>query len=559
MISRLRRWGAFGLRGQIVGAVLVTTVVTLVVAAIVLLPQLDQSLRTASQTSLRTDIVDAKADIQDLAKIDYFQLAVLSVDSLKGTREYRRARLANNALQSALDSLKSRLGTDDVYLIGYIDPSGHGHPVALGGAAESAAAMAAMKSDSFKDVTHAFFHTRYFRPYMSFGNIDGQQMVRASIRLPDDAVLAVRKSNDEIPTAAKAVARSFEIAALAGLLLTGLLAIPLAATLARRLQRLREAAQRVAEEGTSAVVPTDRARDEVGDLSRSFAIMQRRLAHQEEARRAFVATASHELRTPLASLEGMLELVSDDLSAANPDLEEATALLERARAQSRRLSRLAADLLDLSRIDAEVPLRSEPVELGELARAVLAEFERISLERRVRLTLATSTSRDDIGDDVGHEVGEHAPVWVLADPGKIAQILRILLDNALRVAPPGSAVTIALGASGLSVIDRGPGVCVAEREVIFERFKRGSETGGQAGFGLGLAIGRELARLMGGDLTLADTPPEAAMATANRTNAIPHGDTETDTQAGATFTLALPAAEGPVSPAASEPARAGRQ
>jgi signal transduction histidine kinase len=520
MISRLRRWGAFGLRGQIVGAVLVTTVVTLVVAAIVLLPQLNQSLRTASQTSLRKDIVDAQAEIQKLATIDYFQLAVLSVDSLQGTREYRRARVANNALQSALDSLKSRLGTDDVYLIGYIDPSGHGHPVALGGAAASAAAMAAMRSDSFKDVPIAFFHRPDFRPYMSFGDVDGQQMVRASIRLPDDAVLAVRKSNDEIPTAARAVARSFEIAALAGLLLTGLLAIPLAATLARRLQRLREAAQRVAEEGAGAVVPTDRARDEVGDLSRSFAIMQRRLAHQEEARRAFVATASHELRTPLASLEGMLELVADDLSAADPDLEEATSLLERARAQSRRLSRLAADLLDLSRIDAEVPLRSEPVELGELARAVLAEFERISQQREVPAILA----------------GGHAAVWVLADPGKIAQILRILLDNALRVAPPGSEVRIELGASGLSVIDQGPGVCDAEREVIFERFKRGSETGGQAGFGLGLAIGRELARLMGGDLTLAD-----------------------ESRVGATFTLALPTAEGPASPAASEPARAGRQ
>jgi signal transduction histidine kinase len=535
MISRLRRWGAFGLRGQIVGAVLVTTVVTLVVAAVVLLPQLNQSLRTASQTSLRTDIGDAKAEIKKLGQIDYFQLSVLSLSNLRGTPEYRQARAANDQLTDALDALKSRLGTDNVYLIGYIDPSGHGRPVALGGAGENPATAAEMAKDSFKDVQHAFFDKRDYRPYMSFGSIDGEQMVRASIRLPDDAVLAVRKSNDEIPTAAKAVARAFEIAALAGLLLTGLLAIPLAATLARRLQRLREAAQAVAEEGAGAVVPTDRARDEVGDLSRSFATMQRRLKHQEEARRAFVATASHELRTPLASLEGMLELVADDLSAANPDLEDATALLERARAQSRRLSRLAADLLDLSRIDAEVALRSEPVELGELARAVLAEFELSSHARGVRATLAASPAT--LTDDAGEDGGRPAGVWVRADPGKIAQILRILLDNALRVAPAGSEVKIELSPCGLSVMDRGPGVAVAEREVIFERFKRGAETDGQAGFGLGLAIGRELARLMGGDLTLADTMPGMT---------------------GATFTLTLPVAEGSASPTDSEPARAGR-
>ena len=76
--------------------------------------------------------------------------------------------------------------------------------------------------------------------------------------------------------------------------------------------------------------------------------MGRRLHQQEEARRAFVATASHELRTPLTSLEGMLELLDEDLGEQQPDLADARILLARARAQSRRLGRLAADLLDLS-------------------------------------------------------------------------------------------------------------------------------------------------------------------------------------------------------------------
>ncbi|HET9074676.1 MAG TPA: HAMP domain-containing sensor histidine kinase [Solirubrobacteraceae bacterium] len=488
-------WRARGLRYQIVGSVLVTTVVTLVVAAIVLLPQLEQSLRTASEKSLYKDIVNAHGQVTALARLDYTLLPLLSSQFANApglTRELLDAQRARTELAGGLTRLKQRLGTDDVYLIGYIDASGHGRLVAPGLADASADATL---HDSFTDVSASFLRRApLFRPMLSFGHLGGQQVVRATIRLPDDAVIAVRKSIDEIPTAARAVARSFEVAALAGLLLTGLLAIPLAATLARRLQHLREAAQRVAVEGASAEVPVDRARDEVGDLSRSFAIMQRRLVQQEEARRAFVATASHELRTPLASLEGMLELAADDLTGPQPDVSDATALLERARAQSRRLSRLAADLLDLSRIDAAVPLRSEPVELSEIVRAVLAEFE---------LSLAEHRVHGEVGGATG-------AVWVRADPGKVAQILRILLDNALRVAPPESAITVLLDSEGLTVSDQGPGVAPAERELIFERFQRGAATGGEAGFGLGLAIGRELARRMHGELALAESGTGAA-------------------------------------------------
>jgi signal transduction histidine kinase len=266
----------------------------------------------------------------------------------------------------------------------------------------------------------------------------------------------------------------------------------------------------VGAHGTGTEFPVDRARDEVGDLARSFAIMQRRLNQQEEARRAFVATASHELRTPLASLDGMLELLADDLRSGAVDLADATALLERARVQSRRLGRLAADLLDLSRLDAEVQLRSEPVELCELCRAVVAEFELASADRGVEVLLQEDAEA----------------VWALGDPGSVARILRILLDNALRVAPRGSHVSVELGASPrpwLSVKDQGPGVPAEEQAMIFQRFKRGRETYGEAGFGLGLAIGRELAQRMHGSLDLVDSPGP-----------------------GATFTVTLSAARAPI-------------
>ena len=126
----------------------------------------------------------------------------------------------------------------------------------------------------------------------------------------------------------------------------------------------------------------------------------------------------------MTSLDGMLELLDDDLRYDAPDLEDARALLDRARAQSRRLGRLAADLLDLSRLDAKVDLRSEPVELGELSRAVMAEFELGTDERGIVTRLM--------------EHGE--AVWAIGDPGSIARILRILLDNAVRVSPSGARV-----------------------------------------------------------------------------------------------------------------------
>jgi signal transduction histidine kinase len=305
------------------------------------------------------------------------------------------------------------------------------------------------------------------------------------------------------------VRTAFLVAALVALGLTLVLGIPLSARIVRRLRVLRHAALRLAHGGPGVEIPVDRARDEVGDLARSFALMQSQLQRQEEARRAFVSTASHELRTPLATLDGMLELLEEDLRSGDPDLDDAQSLVESARAQSHRLGRLAADLLDLSRIDAQVELRSEPVELSELSRAVLAEFE-------IGITLhQLSTALDDVT----------GPVWAMADPGSVARIVRILVDNAVRLSPEGGRITVELrngDRASLSVSDQGPGVPLDERDLIFERFMRGREATGRAGFGLGLAIGRELAERMGGELVL-------------------------DEQAGpgARFTLRLPAAKAP--------------
>ena len=91
-------------------------------------------------------------------------------------------------------------------------------------------------------------------------------------------------------------------------------------------------------------------------------------------------------------------------------------------------------------------------------------------------------------------------MWALRRPRRVARIVRILLDNAVRLSPEGGEVTVELRNgehASLTVRDEGPGVAPEERELIFERFQRGRAASGSAGFGLGLAIGRELANADG--------------------------------------------------------------
>jgi signal transduction histidine kinase len=302
--------------------------------------------------------------------------------------------------------------------------------------------------------------------------------------------VALRGQLKEAQTAVRVVKHAFLEAAAIAFAAALVLGLALAMRLARRLRSLRDSALRVANGGTDVEVISDSAHDEVGDLTRAIGTMQVRLGEQERARRRFVSTASHELRTPLASLQLRLGLLKEDLSGREPDLAAAREELARAEAQTEGLSKLAGDLLDLSRIDAGVELRREPLELGELCRVVLGEFG-------ARL------------DEEGRTVELAAPLasWTLADPAAVARIVRILIDNALKFSPPATLVTVDVGRDGgaatVSVRDRGPGVPRAERELIFERFGRGgARTNG--GFGLGLAIGRELALRMGGDLRLDD-------------------------------------------------------
>jgi signal transduction histidine kinase len=284
------------------------------------------------------------------------------------------------------------------------------------------------------------------------------------------------------------VERRVLFAAGAALLVALLLGYVGARMFARRIRRLERAADRIAS-GRFDEPVADAGGGELGALAAAFERMRVRLAQLDDARRAFVANASHELRTPLFSLAGFLELLDDE------ELDEPTRreFLASMREQVDRLTKLASDLLDLTRLDAgRLTVEREPVDLAALAADLVEEFG----------PLAAST-------DHALTVRVDGPVVAEADELRSLQLGRILVENALLHTPPGTPVTVRAlerdGRVALEVEDAGAGIPAGQREQLFERFFRLGGTRA-SGSGLGLAIARELAGLMDGAIELESEP-----------------------------------------------------
>ncbi len=321
-------------------------------------------------------------------------------------------------------------------------------------------------------------------------------------------VVLVASSLDDTLDSVALVKRRLLISTAVALAAALLLGYAGARFFARRIRRLERAAERIAA-GKFDEPIEDSSPDELGQLARSFDRMRQRLAGLEYARREFIANASHELRTPLFSLGGHLELLTDE------DLDDATKqeFLVRMREQVDRLTKLAAELLDLSRLDAgRLRVEREPVDLTRVAELLVEEFD----------ALAQST-----GHQIEHEVDGSATG--LGDEQRILQVGRALVENAFRHTPSGTRVRVRTSHNGeqvaLAVEDDGPGIGSEAATHVVERFSRGDTGGRASGSGLGLAIARELAEAMQGDIELASKPGRTV------------------------FTLSLPAASGTAPPA----------
>jgi signal transduction histidine kinase len=448
-----------GLRWRMTAALLAVSALALAVAALSLLVPLETLLRHEALGSLAAEARTSRGAFAALPAAD------VRAGSEPLDRLVRRLRQQTSATVVVLDARGQVLAATDV--------------------------------DAGERLDDAARAIREQRLLKGTADAPGTDRLEAQVAMPLEIggrhiAVTLRKSLADIGAAQRVIGQALLVSALIALVIALAVGSALAGRLVRRLQSLRDTSLQLAELGPLAEVQDDGARDEVGDLTRAFARMQLRLREQEQARRTFVATASHELRTPMTSLRLMLHSAIDELQAPDPDLGDTREQLGRAVVQTDRLAGLAAKLLDLSRLDAGVPMRSERIELVQLAGSVLAEFE----------PRAAGNLRLD----------GRGPTWATADPGGVAQIVRILIDNALRYAA-GASVDVAVGEAGgrawVAVSDGGPGVSLADAGRIFDRFERGAGAGDSSGFGLGLAIGRELARRMGGELALAGGPPGA--------------------------------------------------
>ena len=298
-------------------------------------------------------------------------------------------------------------------------------------------------------------------------------------------VLVLRDSVQNQFGSVHLVQKRLLLAAGAGLLIALLLGYGGAWMFARRIRRLERAANQIAS-GRFDEPVHDSGGGELRRLADAFERMRVRLAQLDDARREFVANASHELRTPLFSLGGFLELLDDE------ELDEATRreFLTSMREQVVRLTKLASDLLDLTRLDAgRLTVEREPVDLSALAEDVAEEFRPVARGTQHLL-----------------EVSPSEPVFADADELRVLQIARILVENALLHTPSGTAVQIRArlhdDRAALEVQDDSAGIPDDQRDQLFERFYRLDGTRA-SGSGLGLAIANELAELMDGTIELA--------------------------------------------------------
>jgi signal transduction histidine kinase len=223
----------------------------------------------------------------------------------------------------------------------------------------------------------------------------------------------------------------------------------------------------------------------------------------DKAKSDFLAMMSHDIRTPLNVILGMLELAL----AREPDIEVENCL-RKCGIASRSLLELINDILDYSRIEAgRIEFECVPFSPEQLARETVSIFENTAAEKMLSLDL---------------RLGEGLPRCVSGDPGRVGQVLRNLLSNALKFTDSGSVSVSVVpmkepGGLEFSVSDTGPGIAPGKLESLFEPFVQASSSIARThgGSGLGLAICRRLMEGMGGSITAVSRPGEGSVFTAS--------------------------------------------
>ena len=234
--------------------------------------------------------------------------------------------------------------------------------------------------------------------------------------------------------------------------------------------------------------------DELGRLASAFNRLLARAQVANERQRQFVADASHELRTPVTALQGHARIVAR--AAERGDLERARESAQIVVDTGTRMANTMAELLTLADVDEGMRTMA-PVQLDRVAAEACDELEAAYPGRGIHATLEN--------------------VVVTGDASRLGELVRILLDNALKYSPAAAPVELTVrrscGDALLEVADHGAGVTAEDREHAFERFYRGAAARGTDGSGLGLAIAAAVAERHGGEVRLADAPGGGTVAT----------------------------------------------
>lgn len=241
--------------------------------------------------------------------------------------------------------------------------------------------------------------------------------------------------------------------------------------MSRPLKKMAEAAREFALGKFDRRIEGEQRIDEIGELAASFNNMAASLERTEALRRDFIANVSHELKTPMTTIGGYIGGMLD--GTIPPDKQEK--YMQIVASETKRLSRLVSQMLEISRIDAADAPNRKPFDLCELTRRVLLGMESKINEKSIDI-----------------EVGFDDPVEVLADPDAITQVVYNLTDNAIKYADSETIIEIDIqiraGKAVFSVANTGRVIPPEELPLIFDRFHKVDHSRKSEGLGLGLHI-----------------------------------------------------------------------
>ena len=399
--------------------------------------------------------------------------------SVVGILRYRNLRL-DRKISSIQDYVAQHAGEEDIWagLQGMMD--------SMASSSQTRFVLADLDGKVYADSSHELIGQ----------NINVAQSKPFAVYLVEGIPILAYYEQLDIPqpeqiqrTFIESVNRSLLIAILVAGLLALLLTLLLSKSILSPIGALTGAARKM-EQGDLSQRVQVRPKGELGDLAQAFNAMADSLQHAEQLRRNMVSDVAHELRTPLSNLRGYLEAMQDGVLVPTPasiaSLHEDVMLL----------NHLVDDLQELALVEAgQIRLEKRSTELDRV------------VEKALTITNQEASSK---GVTLNASVPPGLPT-VYADPERLGQVLRNLLDNALAYTPSGGNISVGAatknGMVEVWVGDTGIGIAPEHLPYIFERFYRAdkSRTRSTGGAGLGLAIVKQLIEAQGGCVAIEST------------------------------------------------------